>query len=76
MRTEVTWTKLKAAKIPTLLLGGDADLYMPPPMLKYFHDRMPGSKLVIIHGCGHSAYWEQPRIFNRRVMGFLSEHSK
>jgi pimeloyl-ACP methyl ester carboxylesterase len=75
-RTEVTWAKLKAEKIPTLLLGGDADLYMPSPMLKYFHDRMPGSKLTIIHGCGHSAYWEQPKIFNRTVMGFLSKHSK
>lgn len=76
VRTEVTWAKLKAEKIPTLLLGGDADLYMPPPMLKYFHDRMPGSKLIIIHGCGHSAYWEQPEVFNRTVMGFLSNHSK
>ena len=74
-RAEVTWTKLKSEKIPTLLLGGDADLYMPPPMLKYFHDRMPGSEMVIIQGSGHSAYWEQPETFNRTVADFLSRHS-
>lgn len=74
--TEVTWEKLQAEKIPTLLLGGDADLYMPPPMLKYFHDHMPGSELMIIHGCGHSAYWEQPEIFNRTLLHFLCKHSK
>ncbi len=75
-RSEVTWEKLKAAKIPTLLLGGDADLFMPPPMLKYFHDRMPGSKMVIVHGAGHSAYWEQPKMFNRKVLDFLGNNSQ
>lgn len=73
-RAELTWAKLNATKVPTLLLGGDADLYMPPPMIKYFHDRLPGSEMVIIHGCGHSAYWEQPFAFNSKVLGFLGKH--
>ena len=71
---EVTWEKLKAAKIPTLLLGGDADLYTPPPMLKYFRDRMLGSEMVVVHGAGHSTYWEQPKTFNRKVLDFLSRN--
>jgi pimeloyl-ACP methyl ester carboxylesterase len=74
-RPQVTWEKLKEVKIPTLLLGGDADLYTPPPLLKYFHDRMPGSRMVIIQGAGHSAYWEQPKIFNRKVLDFLGNYS-
>jgi len=74
-RAEVTWEKLNKLKIPTLLLGGDADLYTPPPLLKYFHDRMPGSKMVIIQGAGHSAYWEQPTAFNRAVLEFLGDNS-
>ena len=74
-RAEVTWAKLRQEKIPTLLLGGDADLYTPPPLLKYFHEHMPGSELVIIHGCGHSAYWEQPEIFNRKVIDFLRRNA-
>ena len=74
-RPELTWEKLKEVNIPTLLLGGDADLYTPPPILKYFHDRMPGSRMVIIHGAGHSAYWEQPKSFNRKVLDFLGNYS-
>ena len=72
---DVTWSKLAATKIPTLFLGGDADLYTPPPMLKYLHDHLPGSEMVIIHGCGHSAYWEQPEAFNFKVMNFLKRHA-
>lgn len=74
-RPEITWAKLNAAKVPTLLLGGDADFYTPPPLLKYFHDRMPHSQMTIIQGCGHSAYWEQPQTFNHTVLDFL-ERSK
>jgi len=74
-RVEVTWEKLQAARTPTLLLGGDADLYTPPPMLRYFHQRMPGSEMVIVHGAGHSAYWEQPKTFNRAVLEFLRKHT-
>jgi len=74
-RTEITWAQLKSEKTPTLLLGGDADLYTPPPLLKHFHEHMPGSEMAIIHGCGHSAYWEQPEMFNRRVIDFLRRHT-
>jgi len=24
--------------------------------------------------CGHSAFWEQPEIFNRAVLDFISKH--
>ncbi len=72
---EITWGRLKAQKVPTLLLGGDADLYTPPPLLKYFHEHMPDSEMVIIHGSGHSAYWEQPVLFNRTVLDFLRRHT-
>ncbi|QDU96209.1 2-hydroxy-6-oxo-6-phenylhexa-2,4-dienoate hydrolase [Lignipirellula cremea] len=72
---EVTWEKLNAIGIPTLLLGGDADMYTPPPMLEYFHKRLPGSRMAIIQGAGHSAYWEQPQIFNRTVLDFLGDPS-
>ena len=74
-RIEVTWEKLNEDRIPTLLLGGDADLYMPPPMLKYFHDRVLGSSMVIVHGAGHAAHWEQPEAFNGAVLKFLTKHS-
>lgn len=70
--TDVTWEKLATTKIPLLFLGGDADLYLPPPLLKYGHDRVVGSKMCILDGCGHSAYWEQPAVFNQTVLEFLA----
>lgn len=71
--TVVTWDALAATKIPTLLVGGDADLYLPPPLLSYCHDRLPKSEMVVVNGAGHSAYWEQPAIFNRAVLKFLGK---
>jgi len=71
---EVTWEKLKANGIPSLLLAGDSDLYSPPPMVKYFHKRMPESQMTIIQSAGHAAYWEQPASFNAAVLQFLKRH--
>lgn len=61
--------------MPTLLVGGDADLYLPPPLLKYCHDRLPSSEMLVVNGAGHSAYWEQPEIFNQKLLGFLGKRN-
>jgi len=74
MRNRVTFAALETIKVPTLLLTGDADLYTPPPVLKLFKDRIKNSKSIVIAECGHSAYWEQPEIFNRAVLDFIGKH--
>ncbi|HEX5227604.1 MAG TPA: alpha/beta hydrolase [Bryobacteraceae bacterium] len=74
MRNHVTFAMLEAIQAPTLLLTGDADLYAPPPVLKLFSARIKGSETLIIPEAGHSAYWEQPEIFNRAVLAFLGKH--
>jgi pimeloyl-ACP methyl ester carboxylesterase len=74
MRNRITFGLLETIRLPTLLLTGDADLYTPPPVLKLFKDRIKNSKSIVIAECGHSAYWEQPEIFNRAVLGFLKKH--
>jgi pimeloyl-ACP methyl ester carboxylesterase len=28
---------------------------------------------VVVSGAGHSAYWEQPEVFNRTVLEFLAD---
>jgi pimeloyl-ACP methyl ester carboxylesterase len=70
----VTWAKLRTLTIPTLLLTGDADLYMPPSVLRIFTQHIKHAELEIVPDTGHSAYWEQPEIFNRRVLSFLRKH--
>ena len=70
----ITFSMLESVHAPTLLMTGDADLYAPPPILQLFAARIKGSKVVIIPAAGHSAYWENPELFNSAVLDFLAKH--
>jgi pimeloyl-ACP methyl ester carboxylesterase len=74
-RNRITFAALQAIRTPTLLLTGDADLYMPPPVLALLEKVIAGSRAVVIPGCGHSAFWEQPDAFNRAVLDFIRGQS-
>jgi pimeloyl-ACP methyl ester carboxylesterase len=73
-RNRVTFALLETIAVPTLLMTGDADMYAPPPIMRMFAARVKGSKAVVIPEAGHSGYWEQPEIFNRTVLEFISKH--
>jgi non-heme chloroperoxidase len=68
----VTWQDMEARTFPTLLVGGDADLYVPPSMYRYLQTRVPDCELAIVPEAGHSVCWEQPVVFNRIVLDFLA----
>ena len=70
----VTWAKLEALRVPTLLIAGDADLYMPPSVLRMFAAHMEHAETAVIPETGHSAYWENPEVFNRTVLAFIRQH--
>jgi pimeloyl-ACP methyl ester carboxylesterase len=74
MRNRITFSLLERITVPTLVLTGDADLYAPPSILRLFVARIPSSQSVIVPEAGHSAYWEQPEIFNRSVLRFIRKH--
>ena len=74
MRNRVTFSVLEGIKVPTLLLTGDADLFAPPFVLGLFAARIKNAESVIVPEAGHSAYWEQPEVFNRAVLGFIRKH--
>jgi pimeloyl-ACP methyl ester carboxylesterase len=74
MRNRITFALLETLKVPTLLLTGDADLYAPPAVMRLFADRIKGAESFVIPEAGHSAYWEQPAIFNRAVLTFIRKH--
>ena len=73
-RNKITFAALETIKIPTLLLTGDADLYTPPSVLRLFAARFPNCESMVVPECGHSAFWEQPEIFNRAVIDFIAKH--
>jgi pimeloyl-ACP methyl ester carboxylesterase len=73
-RNRITFALLETITVPTLLLTGDADMYAPPPIMRMFAARVKGSKAIVVPEAGHSAYWEQPEIFNRTVLDFIAKH--
>ena len=73
-RNRLSFSLLETIMVPALLLSGDADLYTPPAVLRLFAARIRNSRSVVIGECGHSAYWEQPEVFNREVLAFLGKH--
>jgi pimeloyl-ACP methyl ester carboxylesterase len=74
LRNRLTFALLETIQAPTLFVTGDADLYAPPPVLQLFAARIKGSETFVIPEAGHSAYWEQPELFNRTVLNFLGKH--
>jgi pimeloyl-ACP methyl ester carboxylesterase len=73
-RQRLTFALLETIKVPTLLMTGDADLYCPPSVLRLFAERIRGAETAIAPETGHSAYWEQPDLFNRVVLAFIAKH--
>src|SRR5439155_5476682 len=74
VRNRIMTSVLENIKVPVLLITGDADLLAPPPLLRFVAARMKNSESLIIPEAGHSAYWEQPEIFNRAVLEFIRRH--
>ncbi|MCX6499417.1 MAG: alpha/beta hydrolase [Arthrobacter sp.] len=58
--------------IPIHLITGDADPYTTPSAYTRLSRSLPGSALDVITGSGHSPYWEQPGIFNAKVLHHVS----
>jgi len=71
LRNKITWPALAGMKVPTLLVTGDADLWLPPYMLRQVAEKIPGSKALIVQNAGHGVQWEQPDIFNSAVLEFI-----
>src|SRR6185503_6367788 len=70
-RNRITYALLETVRVPSLLLTGDGDLYMPPSLLREVAARVRGATVVVVPECGHSAFWEQPETFNRTVLEFI-----
>jgi 3-oxoadipate enol-lactonase len=72
---DVTFTdeELAALRIPTLFIVGTADEIFPPASISEAATRVPGARVELIDGAGHSPYFEQPQAWNDLVAAFLRE---
>ncbi len=65
--------KLGLIKVPVLLIWGSEDKMIPLEYSKDFVSSIPNCKFVIMNGCGHIPYEEQPTEFSKLVLDFLSK---
>lgn len=68
---QASWRDLAALRVRTLLITGDADLYMPPQLLRTIAGHFARGQVRVIAEAGHAACWEQPSRFNQTVLNFL-----
>jgi pimeloyl-ACP methyl ester carboxylesterase len=61
---------LPGIKVPTLVIVGDQDGPLIAPC-EYMAKKIPGARLEVIAGAGHSSNLDQPEAFNRVLRGFL-----
>src|SRR5262244_1811948 len=61
---------LAGIKVPTLLIVGDRDQPFLAPC-EYMAKKIPGARLEVIAGAGHSSNLDQPEAFNRVLRDFL-----
>ena len=59
-------------RVPTLIIVGDQDVAVPLINSQRLHEAIPGSRLVIIPGAGHTSTVEEPVAVNAAVTDFLS----
>jgi len=62
--------RLSTIRVPTLITAGDHD-ESDPSIARTMHDRIPGSKLVILPQSGHMTFVDQPDLFIETVNDFL-----
>jgi pimeloyl-ACP methyl ester carboxylesterase len=74
LRQATTLPRLEGMQVPTLVIAGDEDAYAPPPVMRLFADRIAGAQFEVLHGVGHSAYWEKPQQWHELVSRFLARH--
>jgi pimeloyl-ACP methyl ester carboxylesterase len=65
--------ELRMIHAPTLIVVGDQDVALPPENSERLHEGIPGSRLVVIPGAGHTSTVEEPQAVNGALLEFLNE---
>jgi len=60
------------SEVPTLIVWGDKDPFIPVSHAIAAHEAMPGSRLVIFDGVGHFPHCEEPERFAETLVDFVS----
>lgn len=66
---------LAAMRMPVLMLTGTEDPIAPPHIVRLMAGMIPGAEVLEVPGCGHSVYFEEPDLFNTKVLDFIERAS-
>lgn len=72
----IDWRALESIRTSVLLITGDSDLYLSPSMLRLQHSHIRNAQMFIVRESGHNAYWENPDVFNKRLILFLDQNAE
>ncbi|MBT8137101.1 MAG: alpha/beta hydrolase [Gammaproteobacteria bacterium] len=68
--------QIHAVQVPTLIIAGAEDEAVPAEHSRQMHERIDGSKLVVIPEVGHNCCLEAPDVVNRQLVSFLDAVSR
>ena len=66
--------RLKDIKAPTIVIGGDKDLFVPVAVSEMMAQQIPGAQLYLAPNGGHVQHWEQLDQYNEISMQFMLKH--
>ena len=69
-----TFAKLAAITMPVMVMAGDADLLAPPALMRAWAAHLKSSEWVTVPDSGHAISWENPSVFNEKVLAFVKRH--
>lgn len=64
--------RLQEIRLPALVLCGEEDKLTPVTYATFLHERIPGSRLVLVPRAGHMVMVENPGAVNAAIRDFLS----
>jgi pimeloyl-ACP methyl ester carboxylesterase len=65
--------RLPEVRIPTLVIGGTADVLTPPAESRRLAELIPGARLELVEGGGHMLMLEQTELVDRLIADFARE---
>ncbi len=68
--------ELNKVTVPTLIVWGDQDTFLPRVDQDALKAAIPGSRLVVYPGAGHALYWEEPGHVASDLSSFVEELGK
>jgi pimeloyl-ACP methyl ester carboxylesterase len=66
-------SRLDELRVPTLVVGGSRDLFLPVDTLRATAAAVPNSELLVLEGATHYLPLEYPELLARRIRRFEVE---